>query len=206
MGLIEKIKQFFLTPFFAEGERRRRTAKARKRKSSARRSLKSGASQKRRTSSASRGRARKVSPSARPSAQKKTPARVTKRRPEKKASPPKRSSVLRPAGSIKPLSTSSGTRAELSKKKAKDGKPFVLLGTVSHYFPKVKAAVIQLQGNLKIGDVIWIGEEVGAKGYRQKTGSLQINRIPIDEGRSGEEVGLEVLRDVGVGDKVFKLF
>lgn len=55
-----------------------------------------------------------------------------------------------------------------------------------------------------MGDKIWIGQP-GGEGFKQSVKSLQINRIPIEEGRPGEEVGLEVTKDVQVGDKVYRL-
>ncbi|PIW62707.1 MAG: hypothetical protein COW13_02490 [Candidatus Omnitrophica bacterium CG12_big_fil_rev_8_21_14_0_65_50_5] len=81
--------------------------------------------------------------------------------------------------------------------------PGVVVGPVTHYFPKVKAAVIKLEKPLSMGDTIVIAGKSGK--IRQKVTSLQINRIPIDEGRAGEEVGLEVKKDVVVGDVVYRL-
>ena len=81
--------------------------------------------------------------------------------------------------------------------------PGEYIGYVTHYFPKVKAAVIKLEKPLSMGDTIVIAGKSGK--IRQKVTSLQINRIPIDEGRAGEEVGLEVKKDVVVGDVVYRL-
>jgi len=44
-----------------------------------------------------------------------------------------------------------------------------------------------------------------ASSFRQKVKSLQINSIPIDAGRPGEEVGLLVKENVAAGDKVYKI-
>lgn len=88
-------------------------------------------------------------------------------------------------------------------KKAAVGKKGSAAATaeITHYFPKVRAAVLKLDRPLAIGDPVWIK---GPKtDFRQTVGSLQIDRKPIEKGRPGEEVGLEVLREVRQGDRVF---
>ena len=81
--------------------------------------------------------------------------------------------------------------------------PGIFAGDITHYFPKVRAAVIKLEAPLSLGDRIVIAGKEGS--VRQKVASIQINRIPIHDGRKGEEVGLEVKQDVAVGDKVYKI-
>jgi hypothetical protein len=77
------------------------------------------------------------------------------------------------------------------------------VGNLTHYFPKVHAAVLKLEEPLDLGDSIVILGKSGK--IRQKVKSMQINRIPIDQGRPGEEIGLEVKSDVSVGDKVYRI-
>jgi len=72
---------------------------------------------------------------------------------------------------------------------------------ITHYFPKVHAAVLKLKRPLRIGDPVWIKGR--ATDFRQTVGSLQINREPITIARPGQDVGLEVLREVRQGDQVF---
>ncbi len=74
---------------------------------------------------------------------------------------------------------------------------------ITHYFPKVRAAVLKLSRPLSIGDPIWIKGRT--TDFRQTVGSLQIDRRPITTARPGQDVGLEVMRDVRQGDKVFSL-
>lgn len=78
------------------------------------------------------------------------------------------------------------------------------LGSVSHYFPKVHAAVLLLDaGKLEIGDRIHIA---GKKNdFVQPVRSMQIDRKPISEACSGQEIGIEVKRDVDVGDRILKI-
>ncbi len=77
------------------------------------------------------------------------------------------------------------------------------LGTITHYFPKVKAAVLKLAKNS-----VSVGDEVYIKGhtsnFRQKIKSIQINHVPVEEGKKGQEVGIKVSTRVRIGDSVYK--
>jgi|GEM_PF-112255 len=76
-----------------------------------------------------------------------------------------------------------------------------LLGEITHYFPKVRAAVVTCKKQISIGDAIRI--KGSSTDFRQTVGSLQIDRSPIISAKKGQEVGLEVMRDVRPGDKVY---
>ncbi len=79
--------------------------------------------------------------------------------------------------------------------------PWVLAGDITHYFPKVKAAVFRCRVALAIGDAVWIkGKHTN---FRQTVGSMQIDRKPIERAAKGQEIGLEVFKDVHKGDQVF---
>jgi len=92
------------------------------------------------------------------------------------------------------------TRAsKAAKRPAKS--PWVPAGEITHYFPKVKAAVFKCRAALAIGDAIWVkGKDTD---FRQTVGSMQIDRKPIERASKGQEIGLEVLRDVHEGDRVY---
>ncbi len=79
--------------------------------------------------------------------------------------------------------------------------PWVPAGEISHYFPKVKAAVLRCRAPLAIGDAIWI--KGTSTDFRQTIGSMQIDRKAIVRAKRGQEIGLEVFSDVRVGDRVF---
>ena len=94
----------------------------------------------------------------------------------------------------------------VKKKAVKPAQPQVkgtLIGKVSHYFPHVNAAVIKLKSPLKIGDTIRI------KGHtsdlKEVVGSMQINRLPINEAKKGDEIGLLVTSRVRAGDTIYKI-
>jgi len=77
------------------------------------------------------------------------------------------------------------------------------IGKITHFFPKVMAAVVELKADLKKGDKILI--EGHGNSFEQEATSMQIDRKPIEEGKAGQEVGLEVKEDVKPGDVVFKI-
>jgi len=78
-----------------------------------------------------------------------------------------------------------------------------LIGTITHFFPKVNAAVVKLESKLTKGDKILIeGED---ESFEQCVDSMQIDREPIESAKKGEEVGLEVEQPVKPGYKVFKI-
>ena len=89
--------------------------------------------------------------------------------------------------------------SKAAKRPAKS--PWVTAGEISHYFTKVKAAVFKCRVALAIGDAIWVkGKNTD---FRQTVGSMQIDRKPIERASKGQEIGLEVLRDVYEGDRVY---
>lgn len=78
------------------------------------------------------------------------------------------------------------------------------IGTVTHYFPHVKAGAITIKkGTLAIGETIRIKGHT--TDFKQKIRSLQIDRAPIQEGSVGDEVGILVKSRVRINDKVFKV-
>jgi hypothetical protein len=112
--------------------------------------------------------------------------RARRRRPAKKR------------GRMHVVRISSAKRKAAEKKKTR--KP-IELGVVTHYYPKVKAAVLKLKKPLALGEPIWIKGKT--TDFRQTVGSMQIDRVPIPKARPGQEIGLEVLREVRPGDIVF---
>lgn len=79
---------------------------------------------------------------------------------------------------------------------------WLYVGEISHYFPKVRAAVLVCKSTVSIADAIWI--KGNTTDFRQTVSSLQINRQPIERAGKGQEIGLGVLKDVRVGDKIFR--
>ncbi|MBU4346331.1 MAG: translation elongation factor-like protein [Candidatus Omnitrophica bacterium] len=96
-----------------------------------------------------------------------------------------------------------------SVKKARKAAPRVkkvegkVIGKVTHYFPHVNAGVIKLKAPLAVGDTIKI------KGHTtdltQTITSMQIDRVPITQGKKGDEIGLLVDARVRGNDIVYKV-
>lgn len=78
----------------------------------------------------------------------------------------------------------------------------LILGKISHYFPLVNAAVVQLKGPLKIGDTIKI--EGHTTDFSQIVSSMQINCVPIQNAQKGQEIGILVTSRVRRRDTIYK--
>lgn len=64
------------------------------------------------------------------------------------------------------------------------------VGTVEHYYPKVKAAAVKLDADLKLGDTIHIKGH--SDDHTEKVTSMQLDHEPIQAGHPGESVGVRV--------------
>ncbi len=83
-------------------------------------------------------------------------------------------------------------------KKAKN----VIIGEVTHYFPKVRAAVVLLKTALSLGDSVKIKGHT--TDFTQSVDSIQMDRIVLKTAKKGQEIGLLVNSRVRKGDKVYK--
>lgn len=112
----------------------------------------------------------------------------------------------------KPKVKKSGLRTKRVKKAKKKSAPkgeYIpsaserLIGEITHYFPKVSAAVFVVSdSDLKSGDTVKI---VGhTTNFTQQVASMQIDRKPIDVAQKGDEIGLAVRMRVRKKDKVYK--
>jgi len=92
---------------------------------------------------------------------------------------------------------------KLPKKKIKAVKPKEeVIGIVTHYFPHVQAAVLKLKAPLSVGDKIHIKGHT--TDFIQAINSLQIDRVPIDSAKKGQEIGLLVDSRVRQHDIAYK--
>jgi len=78
-----------------------------------------------------------------------------------------------------------------------------IIGKVTHYFPKVRAAVIKLKAPLAVGDVVKIKGHT--TDFQQAVTSMQIDRVPLDQAKKGQEIGLLVDSRVRQHDIVYKV-
>src|SRR5688500_16082632 len=77
------------------------------------------------------------------------------------------------------------------------------IGTVEHYYPKVKAAAVKLDADLKVGDRIHI--QGHSDDYTETVKSIQLDHTPVQEGHKGESVGVGVPVKVHEHSEVTKL-
>lgn len=109
-------------------------------------------------------------------------SKAVKRTPGKKAKVVKKA---KPAGAV---------RAKKSKE--------VVVGLVTHYFPHVNAAVIKLKTPLSVGDKIRIKGHT--TDFIQGISSMQVDRVPINTAKKGQEIGLLVDSRVRQHDIAYK--
>jgi len=80
----------------------------------------------------------------------------------------------------------------------------VEIGHISHYFPKISVAVIEVTaGALKVGDTIRIKGHTSD--FTQTVESLQQEHLQVPEIKTGASAGLKVKEHVREGDKVYKV-
>jgi hypothetical protein len=77
-----------------------------------------------------------------------------------------------------------------------------VIGTVTHYFPKVRAAVVKLKTGFSLGDAVRIKGHT--TDFTQNVISMQIEHVPITKAKKGQEIGLLVNSRVRQHDIVYK--
>jgi hypothetical protein len=80
--------------------------------------------------------------------------------------------------------------------------PEAEVGRVTHYFPKVSVAVVQLSAPLRIGEAIKIAWHEGS--FVQKVSSMQLDHLPVAAAVEGQAIGLKVEKPVHEGAKVLR--
>lgn len=100
-------------------------------------------------------------------------------------------------------------KKKAAKKKAKAPPkgpklPAEPIGRVTHYFPKARATAVMIErDSIRVGDTLYYKGHTTH--FKQKVGSLQINRQPVPQASPGEEVGIRVRARTREHDLVFKL-
>lgn len=124
----------------------------------------------------------------RPAVKRAAKKKVVKRRPVKKAA-------------VKKVKKPVLKKKQAAKRKAVPEKGF--LGEVTHYFPKVSAAVLKLKDTLSVGDTIRIKGHT--TDFTETVASMQIDHAAITVAKKGDEIGLQVKSRVRRGDSVIKV-
>ena len=76
-----------------------------------------------------------------------------------------------------------------------------VIGKITHYYPKIGVAVVELQSTLKVGDKILIE---GKSNFEQTIESMQIDMKNISSAKKGQAIGLKVDEQVKANDMVYK--
>ena len=77
------------------------------------------------------------------------------------------------------------------------------IGSVDHFFGNISVAMIKLTDDLKVGERIHIKSKL--VDFRQDIASMQIDRIPAQEAKSGDLVSIKVDQKVRQSDLVYKV-
>lgn len=78
-----------------------------------------------------------------------------------------------------------------------------LVGKITHYFTNIGVGVIDLEGELKVGDRISI--EGATTNFQQDVKSMQIHNKDVEAAKKGDSIGIKVDDRVREGDQVFKI-
>ena len=84
------------------------------------------------------------------------------------------------------------------KPKKKKGPPAV--GIVTHYFPHVNAAVVKVKRPFEVGQTIQITGHT--TNFTQRIDSMQVDHVPVEKAKKGDEIGLQVIERVREHDIV----
>jgi len=115
--------------------------------------------------------------------------------------------VKKPVKKVKKKTAVKKPAAKTKKKKAlsiPQGASLEEVGVITHYFPKVDAAVVKLtKAGLSIGDKIVIKGHTSD--FKEKVDSIQLDHEPIQNAEKNMEIGLKVKAKVREHDVVYKI-
>jgi putative protease len=136
-------------------------------------------------------------------------SKVRSKKPKLKRMPAKKLPAKKPKAKIKRSKSRPKSKSSI-KQKVKTAGAYqpsageIFAGEITHYFPKVWAAVLAVACPiLNIGDKIRI---VGhTTNFDEQVASMQIDRVPIQSAKKGDEIGILVKKRARKGDKIYKL-
>ena len=79
----------------------------------------------------------------------------------------------------------------------------VEVGRVTHFYPKISVAIVELKAPLSKGDKILI--KGATTNFEQTIESMQIEHKNIERAEAGQIIGLKVKERVRENDKVYKI-
>ena len=121
-----------------------------------------------------------------------------------------KTAAKKPAKKAKKKAVAKKPAAKAKKKSAKkassipSGASLEEAGIITHFFPKVDAAVVKLtKGAISVGDTIVIKGHTSD--FKEKVQSIQLDHVPIQDAEKGMEIGLKVKAKVREHDVVYKV-
>ena len=78
-----------------------------------------------------------------------------------------------------------------------------VVGRVGGFFAHVSVAVVELTAPVKVGETIYVKGHT--TDFQQAVESLQVDRVPVQEGKAGQSVGVKVNNRCRKHDLVYKL-
>lgn len=76
------------------------------------------------------------------------------------------------------------------------------VGKVTHYYNNAKVAIVEVEGDVKVGDVVkFVGH--GAD-FEQPLESMQVNHQQVESAKKGDVIGVKVAQEVKEGTEVLK--
>ena len=100
------------------------------------------------------------------------------------------------AKKVKKVTKKTAKKAKKTKNVSKVKKALIrktaekVIGKVTHYYDRIGVAVVALEENLKVGDMIRLKH--GKAEFTQKALSIQKDHTPLTKAEKGQEVGLKV--------------
>lgn len=77
------------------------------------------------------------------------------------------------------------------------------IGVVSHYYSKIRVAIVELKAPLAVGDKIQI--RGGSTDFQQIVKSMQIEHEAVQRAKSRQSIGLKLTKRAREGNTVYKL-
>lgn len=77
------------------------------------------------------------------------------------------------------------------------------VGKITHYYDKVGVAVVELTGDLAVGDTIKISGH--GREFTQEVGSMQIEHESVQTAKKGQTIGLKIDEKTKENDEVYKV-
>ena len=76
------------------------------------------------------------------------------------------------------------------------------VGKVFNYFAKIGVAALDLTGDLKVGDKIYVE---ASEPFEQAVESMQIEHEPVQEAKAGQGIGMKMAKPCHKNNRIYKI-